>query len=41
LRGLNAEPHLDVEFQHFLRGKDGLINNTDLPGKLLFSYLTH
>ncbi len=35
LRGLNAEPHLDAEFQHFLRGKDGLINNTDLPGKLV------
>ena len=33
LRGLTHEPHLDAEFQHFLRGKEGLINNTDLPGK--------
>ena len=39
LQGLNAEPRLDAEFQHFLRGKDGLINNTDLPGKLVLSSL--
>ena len=32
LRGLNAEPHLDAEFQHFLRGKDGFLNNAALPG---------
>ncbi len=38
LRGLNGEPKLDAEFQHFLRGKDGLINKTDLPGKsIIFS----
>ena len=32
LRGLNGEPHLDAEFQHFLRGKDGFLNNASLPG---------
>lgn len=32
LRGLNGEPSLDTEFQHFLRGKDGFLNNATLPG---------
>jgi len=34
LRGLNGEPHLDGEFQHFLRGKDGFLENTTLPGNI-------
>ena len=32
LRGLAGEPHLDAEFQHFLRAKDGFISNSTLPG---------
>lgn len=32
LRGLNSEPHLDVEFQHFLKGKDGYLSSSTLAG---------
>ncbi|KAJ8394229.1 hypothetical protein AAFF_G00048120 [Aldrovandia affinis] len=31
LKGLNSEPSYDVEFQHFLRGKEIVLTNTSVP----------
>jgi len=33
VRGLATEHNLDVEFQHFLRGKDGFMSSSSIPGR--------
>ena len=39
LRGLASEPHMELEFQHFLNAKDGVVNHITLPGNLWFCHL--
>ena len=44
LRGLASEPHLDPEFDHFLRAKDGVVSNVTLPGNcglLIVTFIKH